>query len=58
LPTKYLTVDDPNIHILVFDLSPVTVDRSVVQEDQTRGEVIRAHTIGVHLAKQQILING
>jgi hypothetical protein len=50
LSTKYLTLDDSNIHILVFDSSPVTVDRSVVQEDQTQGQVIRAYTIDVYLA--------
>jgi len=46
LPTKYLKLDDSNIHILVFDSSLVTVDRSVVQE----GQVIRAYTIDAHLA--------
>lgn len=40
---------DGRIHILVFD-SPVTIDRSVVQEDQTLGQVIRAYTIDVLLA--------
>ncbi|CAF0927126.1 unnamed protein product [Rotaria sordida] len=50
LPTKYLALDDSNIHILVFDLSPVTVDCSVVYEDQTQGQVIRAYTIDVYLA--------
>jgi len=50
LPTKYLTLDDSNVHNLVFDSSPVTVDRSVVQEDQTQGQFICAYTIDVHLA--------
>ena len=29
--------------------APVTVDRSVIQEDQTRGQVIRAYTIDIQL---------
>jgi len=49
-PTERLTLDDSNIHIQLFDSSPVTVDRSVVQEDQTQGQVIRAYTIDVQLA--------
>ncbi|CAF1259137.1 unnamed protein product [Rotaria magnacalcarata] len=40
---------DGRIHFQVFD-SPVTVDRSVVQEDQTLGQVIRAYSIDVQLA--------
>ncbi|CAF3890931.1 unnamed protein product [Rotaria sp. Silwood1] len=40
---------DGRIHIQMFD-SPVTIDRSVIQEDQTRGQVIRAYTIDVQLA--------
>jgi hypothetical protein len=50
LPTKYLTLYNSNIRILVFDSPLVTVDRSVVQEDQSEGQVIRAYTIDVHLA--------
>ena len=49
LPTERLTLDDSNIHIQVFDSSPVTVDRSVIQEDQTHGQVIRAYTVDVQL---------
>ncbi|CAF1138396.1 unnamed protein product [Rotaria sordida] len=49
LPTEYLTLDDSKIHIQLFISSPVTVDRSVIQEDQTRGQVIRAYTIDVQL---------
>jgi len=49
-PTKRLTFDDSNIHIQLFDSAPITVDRSVIQEDQTNGQVIRAYTVDVHLA--------
>jgi alpha-L-fucosidase len=49
-PTQRLIFDDSNIHIQLFDLSPVTVDRSVIQEDQTQGQVIRAYTVDVQLA--------
>jgi hypothetical protein len=56
LPTKYLTLDDSNIHILVFDSLPVTVDRSVVQEDQIQGQVIRAYTIDVYRSLMRIVI--
>jgi len=49
-PTKRLTFDDSNIHIQLFDSAPVTVDRSVIQENQTRGQVIRAYTVDVQLA--------
>ncbi|CAF1157199.1 unnamed protein product [Rotaria sordida] len=40
---------DGRIHIQLFD-SPVTIDRSVIQEDQTLGQVIRAYIIDVTLA--------
>jgi alpha-L-fucosidase len=49
-PTERLTFDDSNIHIQLFNSSPVTVDRSVIQEDQTKGQVIRAYTVDVQLA--------
>jgi alpha-L-fucosidase len=50
-PTERLTFDDSSIHIQLFDSSPVAVDRSVIQEDQTKGQVIRAYTVDVQLAK-------
>ncbi len=37
---------DSRVHIQVFD-SAVTVDRSVIQENQTHGQVIRAYTVDV-----------
>jgi alpha-L-fucosidase len=49
-PSERLTFDDSNIHIQLFDSAPITVDRSVIQEDQTHGQVIRAYTVDVHLA--------
>ncbi len=50
IPKQKLTSDDSNIHALLFDSAPVTVDRSVVQEDQTQGQVIREYIVQVHLA--------
>ncbi|CAF1178087.1 unnamed protein product [Adineta steineri] len=49
-PTEYITHHDSDIHILLFDSFPVTVDRSVIQEDQTQGQVIRAYTVDIQLA--------
>jgi alpha-L-fucosidase len=48
-PSQRLILDDSNIHIQLFDSSPVTVDRSVIQEDQMNGQVIRAYTVDVQL---------
>jgi alpha-L-fucosidase len=48
-PNKRISSDDSTIHIQVFDELPVTVDRSVIQEDQTHGQVIRAYTVSVQL---------
>jgi len=48
-PSRRLILDDSNIHIQLFDSSPVTVDRSVIQENQTNGQVIRAYTVDVQL---------
>ena len=47
-PTQRLTFDDSTVHVLEFD-APLTVDRSVIQEDQTQGQVIRAYTVDVQL---------
>ena len=49
-PSERLTLDNSNIHIQFFNSSPVTVDRSVVQEDQTKGQVIRAYTVDIQVA--------
>jgi alpha-L-fucosidase len=48
-PNKRFISDESNIHIQLFDSTPVTVDRSVIQEDQTHGQVIRAYTVDVQL---------
>ncbi|CAF1021179.1 unnamed protein product [Adineta ricciae] len=48
-PTQQLIVQDSSLHILRFDATPVTVDRSVIQEDQTNGQVIRAYTVDIQL---------
>ena len=49
IPLSQNSSADGRIHLQVFD-SPVSVDRSVIQEDQTLGQVIRAYTIDVQLA--------
>jgi len=49
-PTFRNSSADSLVHIQVFTSSPVSVDRSVIQEDQTRGQVIRAYIIDVQLA--------
>jgi hypothetical protein len=49
LPNERLIFDNSLVYIQLFDSSPVTVDRSVIQEDQTQGQVIRAYTIDVQL---------
>ena len=48
-PTERLTSDNALVYIQLFDPSPVTVDRTMIQEDQTDGQVIRAYTIDVKL---------
>jgi hypothetical protein len=40
---------DSLVHMQVFD-SAVSVDRSVIQEDQTRGQVIRAYAVDALVA--------
>lgn len=47
--TVRLTSDNALFYIQLFDPAPVTVDRTVIQEDQTQGQVIRAYTIDVKL---------
>lgn len=49
LPTKRLISNDSLQHIQLFVSLPVTVDRSVIQEDQTFGQVIRGYIIDVQL---------
>ena len=49
LLTHRLTSDDSLEYILLFGSSPVTVDRSVIQENQINGQVIRGYTIDVQL---------
>ena len=48
-PSRRMTVDDSTVHVLKFD-APLTVDRSVIQEDQTQGQVIRAYVVDAQLA--------
>ncbi len=49
VPAERLTSDNALVYIQLFASSPVTVDRSVIQEDQIQGQVIRAYTIDVKL---------
>ncbi|CAF1106504.1 unnamed protein product [Rotaria sordida] len=49
LPMERLISDDSLQYIQLFVSSPVTVDRSVIQEDQTDGQVIRAYVVDVQL---------
>jgi hypothetical protein len=49
LPTERFASDDSLVYIHLFDSSPVTIDRSVIQEDQTHGQVIRAYNVDVQL---------
>ncbi len=49
VPSSQNSSTDFLVHMQVFN-SPVSVDRSVIQEDQTRGQVIRAYTVDALLA--------
>jgi hypothetical protein len=49
VPSKRLILNDSNVHVQLFESAPVTVDRSVIQEDQTGGQVIRAYTVDIQL---------
>jgi alpha-L-fucosidase len=49
VPNERFISDESNMHIQLFDSTPVTVDRSVIQEDQTHGQVIRTYTVDVQL---------
>ncbi|CAF4400930.1 unnamed protein product [Rotaria sp. Silwood2] len=49
LPMENLISDDSLEYIQLFVSSPVTVDRSVIQEDQTYGQVIRSYIVDVKL---------
>lgn len=44
-----LISDDSTMHIL-FDTTPFTADRSVIQEDQSQGQVIRQYKVEVQLS--------
>ena len=49
LSDERFTSDNSLVHILTFE-TPVSIDRSVIQEDQTMGQVIREYTVDVILA--------
>lgn len=50
-PSEHFQSDDSLVHIQLFDSAPVTIDRSVIQEDQRQGQLIRAYTVDVQLGK-------
>ena len=52
-PNEHFISDTSLVHLLTFE-TPVTIDRSVIQEDQTRGQVIRAYTVNVQLANSTV----
>ena len=49
IQTKGSAISDDSLIHLIFDSTPFTADRSVIQEDQTLGQVIRSYTIDVQL---------
>jgi alpha-L-fucosidase len=49
VPDEHAMSDNSLVHLLMFE-TPATIDRSVIQEDQTNGQVIRAYTVDVMLA--------
>ena len=48
-PSEYHVSKDSFVHTLEFNGAPATVDRSVIREDQTNGQVIRGYTVEVQL---------
>ena len=48
-PTERFTSHESDIHIQLFDSTPVIVDRSVIHTDQTHGRVIRACNVDIQL---------
>ena len=53
LPKTHAMSDNSLVHLLTFG-TPATIDRSVIQEDQTMGQVIRAYTVDVQLANSTV----
>ena len=49
LPDEHVMLDNSLVHLLTFG-APTTIDRSVIQEDQSKGQVIRAYTVDLQLA--------
>ena len=48
-PSEHFHSDDSLVYIQLFHSAPVTIDRSVIQEDQSQGQVIRGYSIDVQL---------
>ena len=53
LPDEHFISDDSLVHLLTFG-TPMAIDRSVIQEDQTMGQVIRGYTVDVQLANSTV----
>lgn len=49
LPSERITSENSLVYILSFDSIPITIDRTVIREDQTLGQVIREYIIDVQL---------
>ena len=50
-PSEHFQSDDSLVYIQLFDSAPVTIDRSVIQEEQSQGQVIRGYSVDVQLSK-------
>ena len=50
-PSEHFHSDDSLVYIQLFHSAPVTIDRSVIQEDQSQGQVIRGYSVDVQLSK-------
>ena len=48
-PIDYIVSKNSLVHTLKFNGAPATVDRSVIREDQTNGQVIRGYIIEAQL---------
>jgi alpha-L-fucosidase len=46
-PAQVLSSDNGMVHLLLFNGAPVSIDRSMIQEDQTNGQVIRQYVVDI-----------
>lgn len=49
LPSERITSENSLVYILSFDSIPITIDRTVIREDQTLGQVTREYIIDVQV---------